>query len=164
MPNTNHNTGEPLDADMQLADDPEYAKFCEEQDTPRKPEPGDRVRVTYEAVYRKQHGYGSKHDGDFRVYSDRHDASYRVPDDAEITVIEPARPAVPEEPAEDVVYGGFSGKWYLKLRTGAGCSPAGWIHGYTRASDNEPPQSWEELYSYERGLVRVGGRGPVIGA
>lgn len=150
-------TGEPLDADMQLADDPEYAKFCEEQakDTPRKPEPGDRVRVIYEATYRVQ-------DWDSHHWLERDGLrTFRVPHDAEITVIEPARPKVPDSPLTDVLE-----VWYMDDRE------ATETHRYDQSRDLYVSfggsSTWEHLWTWsqEHGHdlypLRVE-RGPVIG-
>jgi hypothetical protein len=60
------------------------------EDTPRKPEPGDRVRVSYEAEYHEH-----ADDGHFVRPNDL-DFPILTPSDVEITVIEPARPVVPE--------------------------------------------------------------------
>jgi hypothetical protein len=72
------------------------ADLLEEKDTPRKPEPGDRVRVSYEAEYHEH-----AEDGHFVRPNDL-DFPILTPSDVEITVIEPARPKVPEDPKRDL--------------------------------------------------------------
>ena len=159
MPSTNYNTGEPLDTDdleplYQAANDREIAAMFP-KDTPRKPQPGDRVRVTYEATY-----CGNDYDGTPLTAVETYDkivVQNIVPRDAEVTVLEPARPAVPEEPKCDV-------------EEEAGCDVLPWRYTGSRYCDDRGQcLTWERLWATSQEIgsklypIRYE-RGPVIGA
>jgi len=148
--------GEPLDADPDSMSYEEAEYWCRmddydaAEDTPRKPEPGDRVRVSYEAEYHEH-----ADDGHFVRPNDL-DFPILTPSDVEITVIEPARPAVPEDPKCDV-------------EEEAGLDVLPWRYNGSRYN-NEHGQvlTWDRLWATSQEIgsklypIRYE-RGPVIG-
>lgn len=120
-----------------------------DHDTP--PEPGDRVRVTYEATLGEP-----DYDGTPLTVVKTHDniAIHNIiPADAEITVIERAAPKVPEEPEVGSVVEIDGGKRFVH-RYDETC---GWV-----ATNGSAKYSWDELRRYFGTLYTVE-RGAVIG-
>jgi hypothetical protein len=162
-------TGEPLDAercgavslgltgdracmlppDGHLVHEAENGLQWRSEDTPRKPEYGDRVRVTFEGMY-----IDTPDPDEFAIRrGDGHYNYFVKACGATVTVIEPARPAVPDEPEPcvlineglDVLRGVDLGE-HLKWEDDEG---EYWLW----------PDAWEKfgpLYRVERGPV-IGG-------
>lgn len=149
-----------------LGDDPEALDAANNHG--QGPESGDRVRVTFEAIYQRTYAGGDY--GLTRL--DTNNGTALVPDNAEITVIEraaPEAPAVPDEPFGDVIVhdpvlgddderdelwtqGMFDAKYY---NTGEGLT---WTELWNRFVVDEGKAVYKavEVRSHERGAV-IGG-------